>query len=171
MIASLNKSQNTNIVLPDSYFTSWGIYSDSWAELSDAISTYITDSSLCNGAYSYSGSGAGYYISTPSDDGGTESMLRVWTYALMGTYVGSGVAKADVRPIVSIPTSKININGNTVTVLPRTEEDKNNEIEKLYNALKDVPPQEIVNGVEVDGIQTKFINVGRSRLYSYYHRI
>ncbi len=54
---------------------------------------------------------------------------------------------------------KITIDGISSNVPAGTEQTSIlvDESEKLYNALKDKTPQEIMNGVVVDGIETKFI--------------
>ncbi len=78
------------------------------------------------------------------------------------------MAKSDIRPIVSIPTSKFSVSGDTVTVLNVTGEFTDfskiykQKEEKLYSALKNLSPQEIVNGVEIEGIQTKFIKANEN---------
>lgn len=168
LLASINKSQKKNITLSDSDFSVLGLNSESRDALFQEILNYITDNSICNGAYSYNGEGFGYYLATPSSDGGGGSMLSIRPYGLTGTYLGYGFATADIRPLVSIPTSKFSVNGDTVTVLNITGEFTDfskiykQKEEKLYSALKDVSPQEIVNGVEIEGSQTKFIKANEN---------
>ena len=112
LIASLNKSQNANLSISDTDMTSSGLKPSEWSG-KDMISAYLSDSSLCNGVYS-----GNYYLGNPSRDGSGGSMLSVMFGGLRGTYIGSGDMKADIRLVVSIPTSKISLDGDTVTVLP-----------------------------------------------------
>ena len=122
LVASLNKSQNTNIVLLDSDFGGGGI-DLAYHTYHDELFGYVSDKNLCGGIYSYNGDNhSGYYLATPSDDSGDGSMLAVWSDdgygSIHGTYIGSGIVKADIRPLVSIATSKISVNGNTVSIIP-----------------------------------------------------
>ena len=55
---------------------------------------------------------------------------------------------------------RITIDGVSLNVPTGTEETGSsiNESEKIYNALKDKTPQDVVNGVTIDGIRTTFIS-------------
>ena len=66
---------------------------------------------------------------------------------------------------------KITIEGVSLEVPAGTDETggSNDESTKLYNALKDKTPQEIVNGVVVDGIETKFMGGSASGAYIEYN--
>lgn len=88
LIASLNQSQNANLSLLDSDMIGDGLIIGEWSGDS-AINQYILDKNLCNGIYSYNGENFGYYLATPSADGGGGSELTVTNWSLIGTYVGS----------------------------------------------------------------------------------
>ena len=88
LIASLNQSQNANLSLLDSDMIGDGLIRGEWSGNS-AINQYILDKNLCNGIYSYNGENFGYYLATPSADGGGGSELTVTNWSLIGTYVGS----------------------------------------------------------------------------------
>lgn len=108
LIASLNESQTTSYALSNENIYSRGIdvYSDG---------LYDTDfSNVSNGIYAGYAS-AEWFLATPSN--AHDTSLAEMSFG--GTESTSIYARAsDIRPIVSIPTSKISVNGDIVTVLP-----------------------------------------------------
>ena len=108
LIASLNESQTTSYALSNENIYSRGIdvYSDG---------LYDTDfSNVSNGIYAGYAS-AEWFLATPSNANDTN--LAEMSFGM--TNETSIYARAsDIRPIVSIPTSKISVNGDIVTVLP-----------------------------------------------------
>ena len=113
LFASLTQSQDTNIELDLEKITSYG-YTESGCYPGFTLST-----SMNNGIYN---SGAAYTFASPCDQSGARSssmpIFRNDYGAIVGAYIGTGLMNDKVRPIVSIPTSKISISGDTVTVLP-----------------------------------------------------
>ena len=108
LIASLNESQGTSYELSNENIYSEGIdvYSD---ELYDTMFSGVS-----NGIYE-GYSTAEWFLATPSN--ANDSCLAEMSFG--GTEKTSIYACAShLRPIVSIPTSKISVNGDVVTVLP-----------------------------------------------------
>ncbi len=108
LIASWNKSQGASIDLLDSDITSLGINNETPRELADI------DCSFGSGLELYSGYATQtWYMATPNSDN-ENSMVIFDQQGLHYNVSGS----SEVRPVVSIPTSKISVNGDVVTVLP-----------------------------------------------------
>ena len=106
-IASWNKSQGTNISLLDNELTSVGF------DYVSGISYPEPQTSTNNGAYNC---GDNVWISSPHKLRDGSDLFCVYGYGSLGAM--SNGTSAGIRPIVSIPTSKINISEDTVTVLP-----------------------------------------------------
>lgn len=109
LIASLNNSQGTNYKLSIEDIDSRGVNKFAPDELYG-----IDYSNVCNGIY------AGYYspewfLATPCN--GHDLGLIQFAYGGLDWAAINGGA-SDIRPLVSIPTSKISVNGDVVTVLP-----------------------------------------------------
>ena len=107
-IASWNKSQGTSITLSNDDVTAFGTLYNKPSELFDSNPIRNT---VSNGIYFSTG---GYRLSTP---GSRNQGLRCrWEFSISdANYTDAALG---IRPIVSIPTSKININGDIVTVNP-----------------------------------------------------
>ena len=129
LVASWNKSQGTSIELADDVVTPVGYLYDNPNEW--ANSPYVMTSEVKNGVYNPD---ANYWLSSPgilirhdeyvNYEGNGEDMRSVKSFGIVDGepyyYYGQFWSEPNngIRPIVSIPTSKINIEGDTVTVLP-----------------------------------------------------
>ena len=124
-IASWNKSQNTNLSLVDDEIDKDGYVADKPEEL---YTSWPINSNIKNGAYYVTNSTSNYnndyWLASPC---GSYDLGNV--FCIQERYDGTGriysTFRGDfqgqnckIRPIVSIPTSKINVSGDTVTVLP-----------------------------------------------------
>ena len=106
-IASWNKSQKTNVNLLNEDISTFGTLYNKPLEL---FNNNPIRNTIANGVYFSTG---GYRISTP---GSRNQGLRCrWEFSISdANYTDTALG---IRPIVSIPTSKISIEGNTVTVI------------------------------------------------------
>ena len=104
-IKSYNKSKNTNLSIENADVSTIGYDGNKPSELS---------SNVLDGIYNI---GRNYFIASPSSHA-DPYVVRGVTYqgALRQFY--SGDANVYVRPIVSIPTSNVSIDGETVTINP-----------------------------------------------------
>ena len=122
-IASWNKSQNTNLSLVDDEIDKDGYVEDKPEEL---YTSWPINSNIKNGVYyeASSTSHYDYWLASPCRLNSTGNV-----FCIQERYDGTGRIYAtsyadfqgqncNIRPIVSIPTSKINVSGDTVTVLP-----------------------------------------------------
>ena len=107
LIESWNKSQGTNIELSNNDIFSEGII---WNKPSELYTSNPFKDNIQNGVYH---SDVPYYLSTPGCYG---CDIRYVVYSCVGWYTNR--SDAGIRPIVSIPTSKISVDGDTVTVNP-----------------------------------------------------
>lgn len=107
-IASWNKSQGTSITLSSEDVTTFGTLYNKPSEL---FNSNPIRSTVSNGLYFSTG---GYRLSTP---GSRNQGLRCrWEFSISdANYTDAALG---IRPIVSIPTSKINVNGDVITVNP-----------------------------------------------------
>ena len=106
LVASLNQNQGIDIQLTNDDFNSGGI---TW----DYVRNFPNFEDTCGGMYAY-GATSEYYIATPWPSSYGVCEMAFGQLDLGGLNTGA----IAVRPIVSIPTSKISVNGNVVTVLP-----------------------------------------------------
>ena len=110
LIASWNKSQESSVELNTDDVTTTGIVAGKPSELYGVLANNIK-----NGIYNV-GSGD-YWLATPGKlDNGDAGLLYVLNYQYIAPK--KALTNTAFRPIVSIPTSKISISGDTVTVLP-----------------------------------------------------
>ena len=116
LLASYNKSQGESISLLDSNVDDKGVFGTFTSSNSLGTSTNLFNSTMSNGIY-YNSQGD-YYLATPYSSSGGSDMLMIKSGGFADTWRGMGFERTGIRPIVSIPTSKISVNGDTVTVLP-----------------------------------------------------
>lgn len=116
LLASYNKSQGESISLLDSNVDDKGVFGSFISSDSLGTSTNLFTSTMSNGIY-YNSQGD-YYLATPYSSSGVSDMLMIKSGEFADTWRGMGFETTGIRPIVSIPTSKISVNGDIVTVLP-----------------------------------------------------
>ena len=111
LIASWNTSQKTNITLSSNSITNAGYTNPGFMIGAEDVK------SRSNGVYLFDGN---YLIASPNNEEDEEFGVDAGDclIGITGTMYNCDVSESwGVRPIVSIPTAKISINGNTVTVL------------------------------------------------------
>ena len=109
LIASWNKSQEASVELADIDVAPKGIAVQKPSEIYGILAENIK-----NGTYN---NGHDYWLASPivlgNDDDGLQYVINYQYIAGKKPY-----SNVSLRPIVSIPTSKISINGDIVTILP-----------------------------------------------------
>jgi len=129
LVASWNKSQNSSIEISNNNIASIGYMYNEPIEFNN--SPYVMTSEVKNGVYN---PGANYWLASPgilirhdeyvNYDGNGEDMRSVKDFGRVygEPYYFHGQFWTEpnngIRPIVSIPTSKISVNGDIVDVLP-----------------------------------------------------
>lgn len=109
LLASWNKSQGDNCEVFEDEITSVG-----YGEYKD-FSVFPITESYSNGAYNC---GSNCWLSSPHKLRDGVDLSCMYSYGGLGSMSNLSNTNAGIRPLVSIPSSKISIDGNTVTVLP-----------------------------------------------------
>ena len=112
LIASWNASQKTNIDLSSNSITNKGYYNTGFLMGADDVKA------RSNGVYLFD---SGYWIASPNNEEDEDNSVYAGDCLItIDGYMGNTDVSESwgIRPIVSIPTSKISINGDTVTILP-----------------------------------------------------
>lgn len=109
LIASWNKSQGLSIELLDEDVNKKGITYNKPIEL---VTSNPLQINVKNGVYNL---GRDYWLASPSNTS-VNAMRDIYSDGFVGNNKSYANSSISLRPIVSIPTSKITVNGDTVTV-------------------------------------------------------